>query len=47
MARKKSSPLEDMVELASMMPWWAGLGLALITFSCMQLRRGHLFRFPA
>lgn len=33
MARnKKSSPLEDMMELVALMPWWAGCLLALVSY---------------
>jgi len=33
MARKmKSSPLEDLVELVALMPWWAGCVLALVSY---------------
>lgn len=30
--RKKTSPIEDVMELVSMLPWWAGVGLALINY---------------
>ena len=30
--RKKSSPAEDVMDLVSMLPWWAGVGLALISY---------------
>jgi len=26
--RRKSSPLNDLIELVSMLPWWAGLAMA-------------------
>lgn len=32
MARKKSSPFEDIVVIASRLPWQAGVGLALVSF---------------
>jgi len=32
MARKKDSPLEDIVIVASKLPWWAGITLALISY---------------
>ena len=32
MARKKTSPAEDMIDLVSLMPWWAGVGLAVIAY---------------
>lgn len=32
MARKKSSPAEDIIELVSMLPWWLGLVLALVSY---------------
>src|SRR5688500_2721309 len=30
--RKKSSPLDDMIELVSMLPWWAGAVMAPICY---------------
>jgi len=30
--RKKTSPLEDFLELIAMLPWWAGVVLALIFY---------------
>lgn len=30
--RKKTSPLEDWMDLVAMLPWWAGVALALISF---------------
>lgn len=30
--RRKSSPIEDWFELVSMMPWWAGVALAAISY---------------
>ena len=30
--RKKSSPAEDFLELVAMLPWWAGVVLALIFY---------------
>lgn len=32
MARKKASPLEDLVLVLSKLPWWAGLTLALVSY---------------
>lgn len=32
MARKRTSPLEDIVLATSKLPWWAGLSLALVSF---------------
>jgi restriction system protein len=32
MARQKNSPFEDMIVVASKLPWWAGLLLALVSF---------------
>ncbi|MBC7601596.1 MAG: restriction endonuclease, partial [Ramlibacter sp.] len=29
--RKKTSPAEDLMDLVAMLPWWAGVGLALIS----------------
>lgn len=30
--RKKSSPLEDLMDLVAMLPWWAGVGLAVASY---------------
>lgn len=30
--RKKTSPIEDAMDLVSMLPWWAGVGLALVSY---------------
>jgi restriction system protein len=30
--RKKSSPLEDVMDLVALLPWWAGVGLALVSY---------------
>ncbi|MBS0454896.1 MAG: restriction endonuclease [Proteobacteria bacterium] len=30
--RRKTSPLEDFLELVAMMPWWAGVALALLAY---------------
>jgi hypothetical protein len=29
MARKKQSTFEDVIDLASILPWWGGLSLAI------------------
>lgn len=31
-ARKKSSPLEDLLGLVALMPWWVGVALALVSY---------------
>jgi len=30
--RKKTSPIEDVMDLVSMLPWWAGVALAIISY---------------
>lgn len=30
--RKKTSPLEDMLDLVAMLPWWGGVALALVSY---------------
>ena len=30
--RRKTSPFEDLIDFASMLPWWAGVGLALLSY---------------
>jgi len=32
MARKKQSPAEDLIDIASLLPWWVGITLAIISF---------------
>jgi restriction system protein len=32
MARRKKTPIEDVIYLASMLPWWGGLTLSLVSF---------------
>lgn len=30
--RKKSSPAEDLIEVLALLPWWAGVALALLSY---------------
>jgi hypothetical protein len=30
--RKKTSPAEDLMDVVAMLPWWAGVGLALVSY---------------
>ena len=32
MSRKRQSPLEDLIDVTSLLPWWAGLLLAIISY---------------
>ena len=34
--RKKSSPLEDLMGLVALLPWWAGLALAALSYWGLQ-----------
>lgn len=36
MARKKSSPAEDFMDLVALLPWWAGVILAVISFVALH-----------
>jgi restriction system protein len=36
MARKKTSPIEDMILIVSKLPWWAGLALALLSYLALH-----------
>ena len=41
MARKrKTSPAEDLIDLIAMLPWWAGIGLAIVSYLIL-----HAFAF--
>ncbi|WP_305045057.1 restriction endonuclease [Geoalkalibacter sp.] len=37
MARKRTSPFEDLVEVASKLPWWACLSLAAVSFAVLHV----------
>ena len=39
--RKKSSGLEDFVELVSLMPWWAGVALAVVLYLVLHRVAGQ------
>ena len=43
MARKKSSPAEDFMNLVALMPWWAGVALAFVSYLILH----SLSRVPA
>jgi restriction system protein len=32
MSRKKTSPVEDLFEIAALLPWWAGVGIAVLAY---------------
>ncbi len=32
MARKRTSPAEDIVDLVALLPWWGGVALALVSY---------------
>lgn len=32
MSRKRTSPVEDLFEIAALLPWWAGVGLAVVAY---------------
>lgn len=32
MARKKTSPVEDLFEIATLLPWWASVGIAVVAY---------------
>ena len=34
--RRKTSPLEDMLDLVSMLPWWAGVAIAVIGYMVLH-----------
>ena len=41
MARgKKTSPIEDVMDLVSMLPWWAGVGFALASYLLLHAVAG-------
>ena len=32
MARKKSSPAEDLMDIVALLPWWVGVALAFVDY---------------
>lgn len=40
MARRKTSPAEDIIEIVSRLPWWVGCLLALISFAILHFIAG-------
>ena len=34
--RKKTSPIEDMMDLVALLPWWAGVAMALISYMVLH-----------
>lgn len=37
MAKKKTSPAEDLFDLVAMMPWWVGVGLAIAAYVFLHM----------
>lgn len=37
MAKKKTSPAEDLFDMVSMMPWWVGVGLAIAAYVFLHI----------
>jgi restriction system protein len=47
MARRRSSAAEDVVEISSRLPWWAGVVAALVAFIALRLAAGLEVPVPA
>ena len=45
--RKKTSPAEDLIDLVALMPWWAGVLLAIIAVTSFCEHRKKLLPFLA
>lgn len=41
MGRQRRSTLEDLIEITSLLPWWAGLLLAIISYLLLEQIAGH------
>lgn len=39
--RRKTSPLEDLLEVVAMLPWWAGVALALVLYLVLHASAGQ------
>ena len=44
--RKKTSPAEDLIELVAMLPWWAGVALALLSYLLLHQIAGQPLTAP-
>jgi len=45
--RKKTSPAEDLMDLVAMLPWWAGVGLALVSYLLLHRVASQAVLAPA
>jgi restriction system protein len=45
--RKKTSPAEDLIELVAMLPWWAGVALALLSYLLLHQIAAQPLTAPA
>jgi restriction system protein len=45
--RKKSNPAEDLIELIAMLPWWAGVALALVSYLLLHQAAAQPLTAPA
>lgn len=45
--RKKTSPAEDLIELVAMLPWWAGVALALLSYLLLHQVAAQPLTAPA
>ncbi len=45
--RKKTSPAEDLIDLVAMLPWWAGVGLALVSYLLLHRVASQAVLAPA
>jgi restriction system protein len=47
MARRKQSGAEDFLDLVALLPWWAGVGLALLSYLVLHQLAGQPVTAPA
>ena len=45
--REKTSPAEDLIELVAMLPWWAGVALALLSYLLLHQSAAQPLAAPA
>jgi restriction system protein len=41
MGRRKSSPAEDLMDLMALLPWWAGVALAVVSYAVLHRIAGQ------
>ena len=41
MARRRTSPAEDLMDVVAMLPWWAGVAMAVVSYLVLHRMAGQ------